>query len=202
MLSALFPTVGRTVLVAALTAVLWPLLVSADRLPSIQAPEVIEGATALTLDFSPRTEEGDWVSFVQQGREQVVFQSQLPAGKDAVRMPGPSEAGRYDVIWSREDGAVKGRTALGVEPADAWINGPAAGRAGKGILIQWHGPGFEGDSILLYREGLDLYLAEAPIVRGRNPVLLPLDVEPGSYEVRYWYAATQAILAQEFLTVE
>jgi len=65
MLSALFPTVGRTVFVAALTAVLWPLLVSADRLPSIQAPEVIEGATALTLDFSPRTEEGDWGSFVR-----------------------------------------------------------------------------------------------------------------------------------------
>jgi len=65
MQSALFLTVARTVFKAALTAVLWPLLVSADHLPSIQAPEVIEGAKALTLDFSPRTEEGDWGSFVR-----------------------------------------------------------------------------------------------------------------------------------------
>lgn len=167
----------------------------------LSVPEAFQGATALTVGFEPATQLGDQLSFVHNGMDWEVYGGSLPEGRREMMMPGPSDPGEYTIVWRDAGDRVKGQATMDVTGTDVWVNGAAIGKAGQGVLIDWQGPGFEGDSILLYRYADDMYLEEVKLGQ-ENPVLLPLDVEPGDYEVLYWYDATDSILVREWLTVE
>lgn len=169
--------------------------------PTLTVPEEFEGASALTVIFEPPTAPGDQISFVHQGMNWEVYGGALPEGRREIRMPGPSDPGDYMIIWRDVGDQIKDQSAMEVTWHNVWVNGAAVGKAGQGVLIDWQGPGFEGDSILLYRDADDMYLEEVKLGKD-NPVVLPLDVEPGEYEVLYWYDATDSILVREWLTVE
>ena len=168
---------------------------------TLVVPPQMQGATDLTMAFAPATSQGDKISFVLKAMNWEVYGGLLPEGREIMRLAGPSDAGEYDIIWTGENGELKGQTQMQVTPAEIWVNGPAVAKAGQGVLIEWSGPGFDGDSILLYRDADDMYLSEVKL-KGDNPVLLPLEVEPGEYEVLYWYDATKSVMVREWLTVE
>ena len=164
-------------------------------------PKEIKGASDLTVAFDPPTAPGDQISFVFEAMNWEVYGGRLPENREMIHLAGPSDPGEYRIIWYSEDGEIRNESSLRVTDPEIWVNGPAVAKAGQGVLVEWFGPGFEGDSILLYRETDDMYLAEV-MLKGENPVLLPLDVEPGEYEVLYWYDATKSIMVREWLTVE
>ena len=164
-------------------------------------PNEIKGASDLTVAFDPPTAPGDRISFVHIDMDWEVFGGDLPENREMIRLPGPSDPGDYQILWYDEGGAIKQDSQISVTDPEIWVNGPASAKSGNGVLIEWFGPGFAGDRILLYREADDMYLAEV-MLKGDNPVFLPLEVEPGEYEVLYWYDATKSIMVREWLTVE
>lgn len=164
-------------------------------------PGEIKGASDLTVAFDPPTAPGDRLSIVHIDMDWEVFGGDLPANREMIRLPGPSDPGVYQILWYDEGGAIKQDSQILVTDPEIWVNGPASAKSGHGVLIEWFGPGFAGDRILLYREADDTYLAEV-MLAGDNPVFLPLEVEPGEYEVLYWYDATKSIMVREWLTVE
>ena len=164
-------------------------------------PGEIKGASDLTVAFDPPTAPGDTISFVFSDMDWEVYGGRLPENREMIRLHGPSDPGDYQIVWYDEDGALKQETTMTVTQPEIWVNGPASAKAGSGVLIEWFGPGFAGDRILLYRDADDMYLAEV-MLEGDNPVFLPLDVEPGEYEVLYWYDATKSVMVREWLSVE
>lgn len=187
-------------LLLSLPFVLYGAMMSAEDL-RLMLPEAVKGATLLPLSFSAVTEEGDRITYVHDAMDWEVMNVEIPADKTDLRLPAPSDPGVYSVFWQDANGEVRAETALSVTPADIRLDALDRAPAGSRLRVEWYGPSFPGDRVYLYREADDAYLIEV-LLQGRNPIMLPLDVPPGPYELLYWYEATKSIMVRRWITVE
>jgi len=77
--------------------------------------------------------------------------------------------------------------------ADASLASPEQVMAGDRFAVEWSGPGDRYDDILLAKPGEKAFRRER--IRGDGPVTLVAPIEPGGYEVRYWHATRDRVLA-------
>ena len=174
---------------------------TAAQAQTLTVPSIMEGATAMSVGFSPSTAVGDRLRYVLVDIDWEAFNVELPAGLTEGKIPGPSDPGEGEISWLTLGGVVKDQQRMTVEPSTISLSLPAFAEAGSTLEVDWTGPGFRGDKIFVYRESDNQYLVEVPLDQP-SPALVPLNLPEGGYEVLYWYDATKSIMVREWLYVE
>jgi Ca-activated chloride channel family protein len=113
----------------------------------------------------------------------------------------PSQARQYELRYI--DGATQRILAtrmLTVTPASATLEAPDSVEIGSAIAVDWTGPGYEPDQIVLAVPGQDRTLGRV-FVRDGNPVSLQAPSEPGLYELRYLMQVDSEVIGTRMIEV-
>lgn len=126
-----------------------------------------------------------------------------------VSLTAPAEPGDYLLrYWNGENRKVLATRTFEVIATEVLLKAPQSVNAGKGITIQWQGPGGKYDNIVLFDpQGNNGEGKEIRNKRLRNDdyenrtVSLTAPVKPGIYELRYWNGENRRILASTSIEV-
>ncbi|WP_376695973.1 vWA domain-containing protein [Wenzhouxiangella sp. EGI_FJ10305] len=116
----------------------------------------------------------------------------------------PPEAGGYEIRYiQRQDRIVLARRPITVEPVEASLSAPETAVAGENLAVEWQGPDYRRDYIVIARPGADSgdHINFAYTNQG-SPLELEMPSEAGDYEIRYILRQDRTIVARRPITVE
>lgn len=185
----------------------------ADAPYALEAPASVPAGTSFPVTWKGPAQEGDYVDVVRAGHRAA--DSELSYGYvktgNPLRIKAPGDPGRYDLRYVLEapDGRkVLVRVPLTVTASEAKLAFPPQATAGGAIVVNWKGPGAEGDYIDIVPQGhkdvtgeLDYAYVERSDDGETVSIRAPGD--PGQYRIRYILEAAggRRVLADEPLTV-
>ena len=177
---------GRTVLVTR------PIIVT-DAEVALMAEPTIGIGEPLTVDWRGPDNPSDYVDIVPRGYTRTNGEKAYVYTRDnpdtlTIRVPGT--AGAYDLRYVAQAG--DGKKVLKTLPLDVTETSvdlafnPAISLGGV-LVVDWSGPGTQGDYIDIVPRGYTLTSGEKSYAytSGGNPLELALPGEPGKYDVRY-----------------
>ena len=177
---------GRTVLITR------PIIVT-DAEVALMAEPTIGIGEPLTVDWRGPDNPSDYVDIVPRGYTRTNGEKAYVYTRDnpdtlTIRVPGT--AGAYDLRYVAQAG--DGKKVLKTLPLDVTETSvdlafnPAISLGGV-LVVDWSGPGTQGDYIDIVPRGYTLTSGEKSYAytSGGNPLELALPGEPGKYDVRY-----------------
>ena len=177
---------GRTVLVTR------PIIVT-DAEVALMAEPTIGIGEPLTVEWRGPDNPSDYVDIVPRGYTRTNGEKAYVYTRDnpdtlTIRVPGT--AGAYDLRYVAQAG--DGKKVLKTLPLDVTETSvdlafnPAISLGGV-LVVDWSGPGTQGDYIDIVPRGYTLTSGEKSYAytSGGNPLELALPGEPGKYDVRY-----------------
>ncbi len=168
------------------------------------AAEAIAAAT-IDIDWSGPREPGDVIALAGPGDgAEARLVHAAASGDGPIRLRLPPTPGAYEIRYVRAEGAdILARATVVVAAAQARLAVDGPTRAGGEITLDWAGPAYAGDRLLLMAGvGDDAAPIAQVFARGDGPVALPLPAEPGAYELRYLMDHGDVVLARLPLDVE
>ncbi|MCG3267501.1 VWA domain-containing protein [Yoonia sp. I 8.24] len=168
---------------------------------TVSAPETAVAGSTIPVDWTGPDNENDQIIITAPGETRTLTFAQTDTGTPAnLRMP-PVE-GTYDIHYLLRDGSNEflASTTILVTPATATLNAPDTGAIGSEIAVEWTGPDYQGDMILMAQDGGSSTISPVPTSRG-NPATLTLPITPGMYEIRYRMQQGNTILATKQIEV-
>ncbi len=174
---------------------------------TLNAADSAGRATQIEIAWTGPGRDGDYIDVAPfDGAGTVSFDSVPVSGNEGtVKLALPSELGdyvlRYMTPLSEEEvagnqDAVR-ELSLAVRPVtvvdvDKFLDAPNTAGQGATIKIAWGGPGNENDFIGLYRDAnslADAWIVGVAVSSG-SPVQLPVPLDIGSYELRYYVSGS------------
>ncbi len=115
----------------------------------------------------------------------------------------PLETGRYEIRYILgQDSAVQATTEIQVTVITASLTAPLTAAAGSTIQIDWLGPDYRGDIIVVSNpDDKDRSYLNYSYTKGGTPLGLTLPALPGDYVLKYLAGAGRKILAISNITV-
>ncbi|MDF1824274.1 MAG: VWA domain-containing protein [Verrucomicrobiales bacterium] len=124
---------------------------------SLEAPEEVVAGSGFNVDWKGPDNKGDYITIVPRGAEKGAYESYAYTGKGnpaeirALSVPGLAEV-RYVTGQGKLTLASREIT---VTEADVLVSGPEVVDAGASLVIDWVGPGNQGDYITIVKQGAD-----------------------------------------------
>lgn len=115
----------------------------------------------------------------------------------------PLAPGRYEIRYILgQDSVVQAVTEIEVTKITASLTAPQTSAAGSTIQIDWLGPDYRGDIIVVSRpDDEDRGYLNYSYTKGGTPLDLTLPAMPGDYVVKYLAGAERKVLAVSDITV-
>jgi Ca-activated chloride channel family protein len=173
----------------------------------LNAPESIGQGTIFTVDWQGPNLSGDRIELARprdpMGTALATFDVRPHIGQ--ARLDAPIDPGTYELRYvAGADGKVLATRAVAVTEVTAALTAPETITGGAEFEVGWEGPGAEFDEV-------QLAAVDAPVgqrfegtrigLPGR-PVKLDAPVAGGAFELRYWSAYSNTVLARTPVTIE
>ena len=99
----------------------------------------------------------------------------------------PADPGTYEVRYvMSQDKTVLASQTIDVTSVMATLTAPSEARAGAVVLIDWDGPGYDGDFVSVADPDMaDRKYHHYTYTREGSPLILKMPADPGVYEIRY-----------------
>lgn len=167
---------------------------------SVSGPaEAIAGAT-VQITWDGPDAKGDYIAVSMPEDNGYVNYVYTRDGSPAPLVMPPAP-GLYELRYVMSDGRVTlASQAITVAEAPASLDAAAAAPAGSTIPVTWDGPDYKGDYIGVSTPGEKGYV-NYTYTREGTPLDLVLPPEPGSYELRYYMAQDNTVLASRTIDV-
>ncbi len=189
----------------------------AELTPSLEAPATVQQGADVVVAWHADPAGGRTIQIAQPFAPLAAAITTVPVirGEPTVTFTAPTRPGTYELrlldapvgkdqppeLRDNDQSRVLARVTIVVEAADVSlaVDGPIT--AGLDFATQWMGPGGRGDEIRLARpqQQANEYLTSTA-ARG-DSVTFRAPYPPGTYEVRYWSAALQDVIAVEEVNV-
>ncbi len=148
----------------------------------------------------------DFIAIAEPGMkvgQQVTYAYTARSEGDMLEIDLPTVPGTYEVryIQTGQPRRILVAAELIVEPLTASLSGPETVAAGAAFEVEWSGPGYPADRVVITRPGSDEVLGFASPGSG-NPVTLHAPLQAGDYELRYLYAPLKEVAATRPIRVE
>ena len=172
---------------------------------SVTAQETAKIGEPIEVEFVGPYNDGDFISVAKKGSKSNHYLqfARVKQGETSVRLRMPYEPGGYEIryIMSRK-GRMLARTNITVEPATANLNTPEVADVGESISVEWDGPDYNGDFIVVSKVGSarNKYVNAQRTARG-NPLDLNMPPTAGEYEIQYLLADRQTVLASNPIVI-
>ncbi|MGI3184046.1 VWA domain-containing protein [Nioella aestuarii] len=167
---------------------------------SLEAPLSAVAGSTIDVTWDGPGGEGDVIAAVTPSNDIVQTRGLVSEG-NPMPLRVPSQAGRYELRYL--DGTTQRVLAtrmLDVTPASATLEAADSVEIGTPIAVDWTGPGYDPDQIVLAVPGEDRILARI-LVREGNPVTLQAPSEPGRYELRYLMQVDEEVIGTRMIDV-
>ncbi|MCC7321162.1 MAG: VWA domain-containing protein [Rubellimicrobium sp.] len=175
------------------TILLQPLTVLAQD-AALSVPKGLTMGASVLIGWTGPGLEGDFIAIGRPGEGYVTWA--MTADGNPVAITLPPEPGTWEVRYVLGAGEeVLARQTVTLDAVTATLSAPATARPGADLAVSWTGPGHEGDFIGLGRPG-EGYVTWAMTADG-NPVTLSLPEEGGAWELRYYMAEGETVLATQ-----
>lgn len=149
-------------------------------------------------------EKGDFISIDEATATDREYGKYIYAKR---KQPGtlrmPETPGSYRVRYHAGSSgyAVRGQASIEVVDTTATIEGPLVVDAGAMLEAVWTGPGHRGDFISIDAVGSKARAYGPYAYAKKQPAVIRVPEEPGSYEVRYHLGQAYRVIGQTALTV-
>ncbi|WP_376691061.1 VWA domain-containing protein [Wenzhouxiangella sp. EGI_FJ10409] len=172
---------------------------------SLSAPETAAAGDSITVEWQGPDYQRDYISIARPGdKSGSHINFTYTNDGSPLELTMPPEAGDYEIRYiQRQDRIVLARRAITVEPVEASLSAPETAVAGDDIAVEWQGPDYRRDYIVIARPGADSgdHINFAYTNKG-SPLELEMPSEPGDYEIRYILRQDRSIVARRPITVE
>ena len=155
----------------------------------VRAVEGEEGPSLSPVTFRWRLTGSEEMLKESTGRESRVS---LEAGSYVVTGTYQGTTAKLEIEVGEEE-AIERELIFELPQAEASLDAPEQVKAGNRFEVAWEGPGNRYDDILLAEPGEKALRTER--IRDNNPVTLIAPIKPGEYELRYWHASRNRVLA-------
>ncbi|MEJ6401662.1 VWA domain-containing protein [Yoonia sp. 2307UL14-13] len=178
-------------------------LIFAEALPTatVSAPAAAPAGSTIPVEWTGPNREGDQIIASRAGETQPRAYERTSSGSPAM-LQLPPEPGPHEIHYLLRDRPNKiiASTTIEVTPLTATIDAPDTGVIGETISVEWTGPDYSGDMIVLAQDGGSS--AFNPVrTRQGSPLEMVLPTEPGAYEIRYRMQQGATVLASREITV-
>jgi Ca-activated chloride channel family protein len=154
----------------------------------LAAPDQATAGTTIKVDWKGGGYGNDFLAIAEPGAEGGRYLTYVYANRgNPANLALPTEPGTYEVRYIvGQDDSILASRPITVVAAQSSVTGPAEGKIGQVIKIDWQGPAVAQDYIALAEPGAEpgRYVSYTYTNRG-NPLELELHSVPGNYEVRY-----------------
>ncbi|MET0660341.1 MAG: VWA domain-containing protein [Steroidobacteraceae bacterium] len=173
--------------------------------PTLDAPAAAKVGSELTVTVSGSSNARDFVTIVPAGSREGAYDAYQYANKPgALKLQVPSKPGDYELRLLGADSPYPTlvRKALKVESVAAKLDAPLQVDAGKSFQVQWSGPDNARDYVGIgdVDPKKRAYISYVYTNKG-SPITLTAPDEPGEYELRYFLAVDNAVIASKRITV-
>jgi Ca-activated chloride channel family protein len=184
----------------------------------LSVPEEVPAATEFQVVWEGPLTDGDFVTMIEAGSK-TAFQNgrtaRLVAGKPAA-LTAPAEPGDYEIryilanaytLYPGMQHVIQASAPIRVTDVAASVDGPAEAVGGSTVEVRWEGPtGWEDDYVSVIEPGTTKpnQVSRSSIAsRGKalNPVGLRVPDIPGDYEIAYFLAPGERVLARRPIKV-
>ena len=149
------------------------------------APETAVAGSTIDVEWTGPENEGDQIITTTPGQTRTLTFAQIDAGNPAA-LQMPATEGTYDIHYLKREGtnAFLATTQINVTPVTATISAPDSGIIGETINVEWDGPDYEGDMIIMAQDGGSSNISPKLTATG-NPIAVTLPGTPGTYSINY-----------------
>ena len=181
---------------------------------SISAAETAPAASMLAVEWEGPAAENDYIAVTTAESQpfQTIYSVKVETG-NPVKLLMPGIVGTYELRYVLANGIMNGddevlaTQTIEVTPHDVTVSAPETAGVGDTIVVDWEGPGYDGDYISVSAAGEDPWQrVYATAIKDDGPVQLLMPGEPGDYEIRYVLAVgilngDDVVLATQSITV-
>lgn len=170
--------------------------------PVIEAPSAAGVGSAVTVTVTGSGNPRDFVTIVPKSHAEGGYGGyQYVAGPGPLQLTAPVEAGDYEVRLLGADTPYPtlARRPIRIDMVKVTLAAPASVAAGKPIAVEWTGPDNPRDFIAIGNEQRP-YLNYAYTQAG-SPATLTAPDQAGEYELRYFLAERETIIARRPITI-
>ncbi|MHA3913320.1 VWA domain-containing protein [Halovulum sp. GXIMD14793] len=171
---------------------------------SFDAPNTAEVGSELVAAWIGPDNEGDYVTIAKAGDAGNEYQSYVYTSQgNPARLKVPAEVGEYELRYVLDSGnSVIERVALTVTDVQATLTPPEKAEIGSQIVVDWEGPGNDGDYITIAQpdQAGNQYVSYAYASQG-SPARLDAPAEAGQYELRYVLGTGSRVIGRAPITV-
>lgn len=164
---------------------------------ALSAPERARAGERVLVSWEGPDFRNDFIAVAEPGaRPGATVTYTYTRTGSPLRVAMPARPGTYEIryVANGTPKVVLARRMVEVEPVTARVALAGEARAGAQALVEWQGPGYEGDFIAVGRPGEKRYQAYS-LVRDGSPLRVKMPEEPGAYELRYVMKQGQTVLA-------
>ncbi len=168
---------------------------------TVSAPDSAPAGSTIAVDWTGPNRDGDQIIITQQD-DRIPRTTARTSGGNPTEIILPPTPGNYEVHYLLRDRPNKiiASTPITVTPVTATIIAPDTGAIGETISVEWTGPDYPGDIIVLAQDGGASTINSVRTSNG-NPLDLELPSEPGIYEIRYRMRQSATVIGSKEIEV-
>ncbi len=169
------------------------------------APEQASVGETIVVEWKGPDYTNDYVSIARPGSEdnEYIFYTYTRDGSP-LRLEMPGEAGAYELRYVvGSDRTVIARAPITLASVEATLNVKDSTTPGSNLVVEWTGPDYDRDRIVLALRGSADNDAESYVyTREGSPMILKVPDRAGEFEVRYLLGRTNTVIARAPLSVK
>jgi Ca-activated chloride channel family protein len=151
---------------------------------TLNAPDTAKIGSTISVEWTGPDNPRDYIRIQNLNVSHLHEQTRTLKGSP-LSLQIPSEAGNYEISYVLGNSYEAVTTAnIKVEPVFATLNAPATVIAGSTVSVEWTGPDYKRDYILIAKAGTDRRIEGARTSKG-SPLTIDVPKEPGAYEILY-----------------
>jgi hypothetical protein len=173
--------------------------------PALEAPSSAKVGSELSVTVAGSSNPRDFVTIVPVGTREGAYEGyQYVSKPSGLKLQVPSKAGDYEIrlLSAATPYPTLARRPLKVESVQASLDAPAQVSAGASFQVKWSGPNNARDYVGIgdVDPKKRAYISYVYTSRG-SPITLNAPEEPGEYELRYFLAVDNEVVARKRITV-
>lgn len=181
----------------------WALTASfAFAAPTLESPATARAGSEITFTVASPSNPRDFVTVVPKAAQEGTYQTYVYVEKGGqLKLVLPPEAGDYElrILGASTPYPTLVKKPLKIEAATASLEAPEQVAAGGKIAVKWTGPGNARDYVGIGDSGQP-YLSYV-YTRDGNTLTLNAPDKAGAYELRYFLASGNKVIASRPITV-
>lgn len=151
---------------------------------SISAAPTAKAGAELSVNWTGPNNARDYIKIQKTGESRPQERTATKQGSP-LQLQVPSMPGDYELLYVLgESHKTIYSTKITVEDVAATLNAPTTAKASSAVSVNWTGPNYKRDDIMIVKAGTDKRVSGIRVSKG-SPLELKMPKEPGQYELVY-----------------